>query len=191
MIRVSVSQELNSLLDEAAALSARRRQHYVGVEHLFEALLEKGALLPGDFLAKHRGFLNQVLSDLLQHPWPGTVPAPLSELFFTPRAARAATVAGKLAESMGVSGASAGHLLLALLADAHALPSRVVDVLHLPRGEMIEDLRAALLEQPGGASPRGPVSGSHPAQPLQDESIPSGQRVSGVLAALPRDLTAG
>ena len=190
MIRVSVSQELNSLLDEAAALSARRRQHYVGVEHLFEALLEKGALLPGDFLAKHRGFLNQVLSDLLQHPWPGTVPAPLSELFFTPRAARAATVAGKLAESMGVSGASAGHLLLALLADAHALPSRVVDVLHLPRGEMIEDLRAALLEQPGGASPQGPVSGSHPAQPLQDESIPSGQRVSVVLAALTRDLTA-
>ncbi|HQK75828.1 MAG TPA: hypothetical protein PKZ25_06495, partial [Candidatus Hydrogenedentes bacterium] len=132
----------------------------------------------------------QVLSDLLQHPWPGTVPAPLSESFFTPRAARAATVAGKLAESMGVSGASAGHLLLALLADAHALPSRVVDVLHLPRGEMIEDLRAALLEQPGGASPRDPGSGSHPAQPLQDESIPSGQRVSGVLAALTRDLTA-
>lgn len=190
MIQISVSQELNTILDEAAALSARRRQHYVGVEHLFEAVLEKSGALPQDFFAKFRDLFTHALSDILQHPWPGTVPAPLSDSFFTPRAAQVTTSAGKLAERMGASGASAGHLLLAILADAHALPSRVMDALHLPRGAIVEELRTALALGPIKQPPRGHPAATRPAETVPGAEPLPGQQAGPMLASLTRDLTA-
>jgi len=190
VVRVSISQEINAILDEAAALSANRRQHYVGVEHLFEAILEKPESLPQDFFLHYEGVLEQALSDIRQHPWPGNVPTPSSEPFFTPRAAQVAAMAGKLAEGMALSSASTGHLLLAILADPHSLPSRVFDASRLLRGPLLEDLRDYLRKSSDNASfNRRNSLRKDAAAGAPEKSAASGPAGSSVLALLTRDLT--
>ena len=39
VVQVRVSPEVGALLDEAVAVSARRGTRYVGVQHLFEAVV--------------------------------------------------------------------------------------------------------------------------------------------------------
>lgn len=190
-MHVSVSKEISTLLDEAAALSANRRQHYVGVEHLFEAILEHPGSLPQKFWASHQSTLNQALSDILQHPWPGNVPTPSSEPFFTPRAAQLASMAGKLAERRNCPAASPAHLLLAILIDAHALPSRVLDALRLPRGQLLEDLRASLHEYTESIPSHGrTMARAEAARAPAEELSPPVMQGSSSLASLTRDLTA-
>ncbi len=192
MIQVSVSREVNGILDEAAALSAKRRQHYVGVEHLFEAIGQKTSHLPEKFLAIHRDSFERTLSDILQHPWPGTLPAPNSETFFTPRAAQATAIAGKLAESYGGTTATSGHLLLAILADAHSLPSRVMDALQLPRGDMLEDLRAELGKKESREVQPQDAGAVQPAavRPSLERTACAEATEPELLSSLTRDLTA-
>lgn len=141
---VSVSPETSRLLDEAATCSVRRGQRYVGVEHLFEVLVAKSSLLPIAVCEHHLRALQTAAREVERMAWQGIMPPVGPEIFHTPRCAHAINDAAKLAERLSRSQPKAGHLLLAILVDAHAAPSMVMDRLNLGRGRIIETLRNAL-----------------------------------------------
>jgi len=144
-VQVPVSQEVNALLDDATAISLRRGQMYVGVEHLFESILIKSDLLPHSFVSKYIAAMRAASHEMTRERWKGDMPLAHPEVFYTPRCAAVATQAAKLGQRLSSGNAGAGHLLLAILADAHAAPSRAFDRLLLPRGEMIALLRTELM----------------------------------------------
>jgi len=149
-VQVHVSPETNSLLNAAAERSTRRGLSFVGVEHLFDALIESSILLPKAFREKHLTALQNVSRELTRDAWKEPLPIPAGEIFYTPRCANVLNEAAKLAERYRNSPPGAGDLLLALLVDAHAAPSRAMDYLQLPRGEIIADLRREMMP-PGHA----------------------------------------
>jgi ATP-dependent Clp protease ATP-binding subunit ClpA len=153
-VQVHVSPEVNGLLDGAVAVSVRHNHFFVGVEHLFEALLDASALLPRAFVERYMNVLHTVSRELAREGWRGQPPSVGGEVFYTPRCAAALTDAAKYAERHGSPQAEAGHLMLALLADAHAASSRVMDRLNLGRGELIAALRAELTRVSDARAPR-------------------------------------
>lgn len=203
-MQVPVSQEVNALLDDATAISLRRGQMYVGVEHLYEAILIKSDLLPLGFLKAHSDHLRAASHEMTREAWKGHMPIAGPEVFYTPRCASAANQAAKLGQRLSQGLAGAGHLLLAILADAYAAPSRAMDRLQLPRGEMIKSLRREVMRG-GHAKPRAlePANAdakaaamprqSADAQDLPDLTMGEGPdtRATGVriLESLTRDLT--
>ncbi len=200
---VPVSPETSALLDEAATLSLRRGQRYVGVEHLFALLADKPQFLPRAVAEKYGSVLQTVARELERARWQGTLPPMSPEIFYTPRCAAAMSEAARLADRLNRSRPTAGHLLLAILADAHAAPSRLMDALAMNRGEFIEELREALASSrpASGASvaptvPDDPARREEPSpQPerapvrvSEGEAAPAEARRS-VLDTLTRDLT--
>ncbi|NUM55410.1 MAG: ATP-dependent Clp protease ATP-binding subunit [Candidatus Hydrogenedentes bacterium] len=144
-MQVPVSQEVNALLDDATAISLRRGQMYVGVEHLYEAILVKSDLLPLTFLKQYADQLRAASHEMTREAWKGHMPIAGPEVFYTPRCAGVANEAARFGQRLSQGNAGAGHLLLALIADAYSAPSRAMDRLQLPRGEMIKLLRHELM----------------------------------------------
>ncbi len=144
-MQVPVSPEINALLDDATDLSVRRGQYYVGVEHLFEAMLVRIDDLPRTFRKNYGDRLRVASQEMSREAWRGFMPAVSHEVFYTPRCAALTMRAARLAQRLGNQSPSIGHLLLAVLADAHAAPSRAMDRLRIPRGEMLKALRNELL----------------------------------------------
>ena len=140
-MQVRVSPEVNALLDDATALSARRGQQYVGVEGLFEALLQNSEQLPGCVTPEYMKNLQIIAREMTTESWRGSLPVASSEVFYTPRCAQILSETTRMAERLGNGTAQAGHLLLALLCDKHAAPSRVMDRLGLQRKQLVEMLR--------------------------------------------------
>ncbi len=144
MVQVPVSPEINALIDRAAAISIRRGQFYVGVEHLYETLLNEPNQLPEAFVQARGALLRQAGQVVSREQWPaGVMAAVAGEVFYTPRCAALATEATRLAQRISRGSATASHLLMAILADAHASPSRALDQLGANRGELLQELRAA------------------------------------------------
>jgi ATP-dependent Clp protease ATP-binding subunit ClpC len=147
-VQVRVSPEVNGLIDEAVTISQRHAKYYVGVEHLLEALVSNAALLPQAFeQSGHIQTLHNVMKLTQANQWQGTSPTAGHETFYTPRCGAVISEAGRLASKLGSELAVAGHLLLAVLADAHGLPSRVMDHHGLDRQRMLVDLRNTLVVQ--------------------------------------------
>ena len=182
-MQVPVSQEVNSLLDDATAISLRRGQMYVGVEHLFEAILIKSDLLPPGFMKRFGDQLRAASHEMTREAWKGQMPIAGPEVFYTPRCANVANQTARLGQRLSQGNAGAGHLLLAMLADAYAAPSRALDRLALPRGDMIESLRRELVRG-GHAKPRVPV------QPKAEAKVNALPRQGADARDLP-DLTLG
>ena len=189
-VQFHVSPEVSKLLDAAVAISVRHGQFFVGVDHLFEALLDASALLPKAFMDRYVSVLHTVSRELLREAWHGgTFPAS-GEVFYTPRCAETLASATKLSERQGYAATTAGHLLLALLADVHAGPSRALDRLNLGRGEMIVSLRDELARaagQMGGES--GPESSATPTVKVPAMAGSEGNESESAFATLTRDLT--
>jgi ATP-dependent Clp protease ATP-binding subunit ClpC len=143
-VQVPVSPEINELLDDATQLSVRRSQFFVGVDHLFESILVKVDLLPRAFRKQYQEALRAASHEMSREYWRGRTPTYGSEVFYTPRCAGVTSEAARLAQRISKTSPSAGHLLLAILADSHAMPSRAMDRLGLNRGDMIKDLRLEL-----------------------------------------------
>jgi ATP-dependent Clp protease ATP-binding subunit ClpC len=197
-VQVHVSPEVDKLLDAAVSISVRRAQYFVGVEHLFEALMDSSALLPKRFMERHMMVLNTVARELTRDAWSGRSPSIGGEVFYTPRCAETLASASKFSERQGRAMATAGHVLLALLADAYSAPSRIIDRLNLGRGEMLAALRQELTsDRPArmllGATEPEPARGQ--ARPKSGENSvscaasdePDARRSS--LESLTRDLT--
>lgn len=169
-MQVAVSPEINELVDSAAASCMRQSIPFVGVEHLFETLIARPGELPQEFVANHNRALNSAVSELSRKPWPGKLPGEAVEVFYTPRCANCLNEASRLAQRLGAGRAQAGHLLLAILADAHASPSRVIDAAGYDRGEMIQALRDALAGSPHSTSPLEPAARGGTAFDFGDET---------------------
>ena len=165
-MQVPVSPEINELLDDATQLSVRRGQFFVGVDHLFEAILVKVDLLPRSFRKQYHDTLRVTGQEMSRESWRGRMPTYGTEVFYTPRCAGVTSEAARLAQRINKSSPSTGHLLLAILADAHAMPSRAMDRLGLNRGDVINALR---LELSKGAPTRLPSTKREDAPIAQPE----------------------
>lgn len=143
-MQVHVSPEINEVLDTAVGISVKRGQFFVGVEHLFEALLEQTALLPKAVVDNHLKALQTVLREMAREAWQGNAPSVRGEVFYTPRCANLLNDAAKYAERFRSGGPTPGHLLLAIAADAHAAPSRAMDRLRFDRGQLVQLLEKEL-----------------------------------------------
>ncbi len=185
-MQVHVSPEINGLLDAAVGISVRHGHFFVGVEHLFEALLDASSLLPKAFTDRHMAALQTALREIRRDAWKGGPPSVGGEVFYTPRCAAALADAAKFAERQGAQGAGAGHLMLALLADTHSAPSRALDTLSLGRGELIATLRAELA-RPGAeraqraSEPKDQAAVSAPAAAVKSDAFS--------IESITRDLT--
>lgn len=194
-MRVPVSSEINEVLDAAAEISVKRSQYYVGVEHLFEVLVSTPSRLPSAFAEKYAGNLSAVARQVALNAWRGVMPEFRPEVFYTPRCASATTTAAKLSRRYGDGKPRAGHLLLAIIADAHSAPARAMDQLKLPRGEYISVLTDALSKK---ASKRPKGQSTAPAKEAGEKSASKSSESSNAdskkdtvsLESMTRDLTA-
>lgn len=144
-VQVSVSQELGHLLDAAAEISKQRGKYYVGVEHLFEAVVLTSDRLPGNIASKYGALLNKAVGACQAQGWKGVPPTVEGEVYYTPRCAAMINEAGRLAGQLGNAEATAGHVLLAILSDTYALPSRCLAGEKVKRDQLIYDLRNDLV----------------------------------------------
>ncbi len=152
-MQVSVSAELNELIDSAAASSMRTGVSFVGVEHLFTTIIAKPNALPAEFVTTHNKALNSTLTEISRKPWPGKLPGETMEAFYTPRCGDAINEASRLAKRLSGGHTQAGHLLLAILADPYSTPARVMDAAGHDREAIIKDLHDLLGHQSGAPSP--------------------------------------
>jgi len=184
-VQVHVSPEINALLSAAVEISVRRKHFFVGVEHLFEAMIEAHTLLPKGFADRYLTALHKVSRELAREGWRGGAGSMGGEVFYTPRCAHLLNEAAKLAERYGRGTAVAGHLMLAVLADAHSAPSRTLDRFRVPRDELIAALRSELMAPAAPAAPAvaAPAQEQAPAAPGK---APKARRP---LEELTRDLT--
>ncbi len=203
-MEVRVSPELNAILDDATMVSLRRGKCWVGVEHLFEVLMEQNTRLPKVFMDVHHKSLTQAMQVVAQNGWAGDPPSP-GEVFYTPRCAAVSSEAARLAEKLRSSKLDAGHLLLAILRDHDSAPSEALDRLKINRREIVLDLRNALqgerdpIENKAGA----PQDRKPSSQEARKEKSQSARRIQSkdraehaddsdgsVLESLTTDLTA-
>lgn len=144
-MQVPVSPEVNALVDAATEISVRRGHYFVGVEHLFEAITEQNESLPRSFVEQHLKSLMSVCRDMDRQGWKGNAASEHGEIFYTPRLANLLREAARLAGRLGGGPPKAGHVLLAILGNAPAAPSRMMDHLRIDRGAIIHTLRTVLL----------------------------------------------
>lgn len=188
-MQISTSPEISPILDAAAALSIRRSQYFVGVEHIFEALVDLNTGLPEVFWNAHGKILRLTAEDLERNPWPGTIPAQLTDVFYTPRAVTALNEANRLAYRLTKEKSQPGHLLLAILADALATPSRSLDALGGDRGRLLKDLRDGLMGASPGSVNGGAAPGPEPARDGEGPAEKSPVITDDALQQVCRDLT--
>lgn len=189
VVQVRVSPEVGILLDEAVAVSVQRGSKYVGVEHLFEAVVSQ----PRDFSQvltdADWSCLHQAVERAYRDAWRGKLPPIGGDIFYTPRCAAITHEAAHLAARLRSGSTTAAHVLLAILADAHSAPSRALDRAGRTRNHLIAVLRETL-KGPGmqRATPK-PQNGSRTekAQPQPARGIEKEKAVS--LSDFTRDLT--
>ena len=176
-MQVHVSPEVNSLLNAAVQISVRRSNLFVGVEHLFAAIIEAPELLPKAFADRYIPQFQRVAQLMGREAWKGGPPSGATDVFYTPRCAATLNEAAKLAERYRTAAAGAGHVLMALLADAHAGPSRALDRQGLHRGDILTALRAELTD----ARARSSSAGARPATAPSD-ALPGAPAAQGTPA---------
>lgn len=142
-MQIRVSPEVGAVLDQAESICLRRGGVYVGVEHLFEALVCDAPQLPAPMQA-HAGLFHAAVERVYRDGWRGRMPETSGEIFHTPRCAAIVHEAARLASRLRSKDTLAAHVLLALLADAHAAPCRVLDAMGCDRGALLVALRDSL-----------------------------------------------
>ncbi|MBI3119494.1 MAG: ATP-dependent Clp protease ATP-binding subunit, partial [Candidatus Hydrogenedentes bacterium] len=149
-MNLNVSAEIADIVEQAVAASVQRSQFYVGVEHLFAAILDRADQLPEKVRQEWLNHLLTALREVNRLTWQAQVASASGDIVHTPRAIKALTQAGKIAQRSG-QGARAGHLLLAILSDGLSAPSRAMDRLGRDRGACLVLLRQELNVQPAPA----------------------------------------
>lgn len=145
-VQLHVSPEINALLEKALAISVQQEVFFVGVEHLFSALLEESGGLPARIRDQHLNALFNAAREVNRSAWRGPLQAANGEIFHTPRCIAAINQAQRIADRLRCGPAGPGHLLLAILSDGLSAPSRAMDQLGLDRKGCIESLRTHLGE---------------------------------------------
>jgi ATP-dependent Clp protease ATP-binding subunit ClpC len=178
-VKLHVSNAIAEVLETAASISARHGHFYVGVEHVFTALLEHPDRLPKAFADTHLSGLFSVGREVTRTVWGGRLPVATSDTFHSPRCIATIGQAGELAKRLGGGNAQAGHLLLALLEDPLSAPSRALDGMGLKREKFTTALRHAL-QHPAPAMAHAAAS-----TPARAHAGAEGEAVSPAQAATP------
>lgn len=182
-MKLNVSAELAEISDRAAALSVQQGQFYVGVEHLFAAILEEPERLPAKLREHHLNTLFSIHREVLRTAWRGGINSPSGEVFHTPRAIAVTSNAAKIAHRMGHQIAGVGHLLLAIFSQEQSAPSRAMQALALDRKAFCEFLRNSLA--PGAAAPAAPAAVRPPAAKAayiaEDRDLPGAEALGTYL----------
>lgn len=143
-MHLHVSEALAGLSQRAVAAGMHRGQYFIGVEHLFAALLDTPDRLPPRINELYLPQLFTALREVSRTAWREPLPSVTGEVFHTPRAIAVLHEAQRLAERIGHGPATESHLLLAILSDERSAPSRAMERLRLPRKECMDALREAL-----------------------------------------------
>lgn len=143
----SVSPEARAVLDEAAILSTRRGKFYVGVEHIFEALVTRADLLPESFAAHHVRPLTAALGGVREAEWQGVTPITDSnEVYYTPRALDVMREATRLAQHLRRGHTVPLHLLMVIVQQDTSEVCRVLDASGINRPALVEAAQNAILK---------------------------------------------
>jgi len=175
-LHLNVSAQLAALSDQAATLSVQQGQYFVGVEHLFFALLEDTDAWPAKFREQYLDALYAVQRELFKHAWRGEPPTQTGEVFHTPRAIAVTNAATKIAARFRHPHAQGAHVLLAILSQEQSSPSRAMERLGLDRKACVEELRkrmyrghaTALDAAPPVPAAAAPVAAGTDAAPSAD-----------------------
>jgi len=190
-VQLQVSPAVGRLLEKAGEASIHQGQLFVGLPHVFAAILEQPDALPQQVRERFLSELFAVLRELQRNRWKDTIPAPAGEIFHTPRCIEIINRSERLARQHTGSAADAGHLLLAILADELSEPSRAMDTLKLNRMGCIAALRAAYGGGPVASATAMPQANekhaARPAAVLGDSEAPVSERRPPELV---RDLSA-
>ncbi len=143
-MQLNVSPNIAEVLEKAAAISANQGNYFVGVCHVFAALLDSSDKLPECVRERHLSNLFSVQRETNRKLWRGHAAVPSGETFYTPRCIQLTTQASKLAQRIGHGTPVAGHLLLAILKDDVSAPSRAMDALKLDRTACTKQIQAEL-----------------------------------------------
>ncbi len=190
-MHVRTSSEINRILDEAATLSVKRGLFYVGVDTLFEVLCQQPDVFPRTISEETRRGVQWVLQELDRERWRGMPPSGLHDVFFSTRCCNLINDAATLAAQLSRSQPTATHLMLAILMDPYAAPSRAMDVLQLDRGKFIEQLRESLYRGRREHGVEPVLAGGASAQSSSPEPVSKpDESAEGELQTLTRDLTA-
>ena len=139
-MQIHVSPEINRITEKAVGMSVNQGQFFVGVEHLFAALLDDTDCLPVTFRDTYLNKLFSVHREIQRYVWTGRVSTEQGEVFHTPRAIECTTQANKIAERLARGPATAGHLLAAMLQDKLSAPSRAMKALEMDRETCLKAL---------------------------------------------------
>ena len=104
---------MGALLDEAVAVRVRRAAQYVGVEHLFEAVLAMPEAVPEALRETDVSSLHQAVERAYRDAWRGNLPIISGEIFYTPRCAAITYEAARLAWRLRSASTTTGHTVSA------------------------------------------------------------------------------
>ena len=155
-MQLRVSPEVNTIMGKALNASVHEGQLFVGVEHVFVALLDDPRALPTRMREQYLNVLYAVAREVKRASWKGVAAFASPEVFHTPRCVDVISSANKLAERFGRGIAQPSHLLMAILGNAHSAPSRAMDRLNLERGQFLALLRSELCNAAAGMRTRPP-----------------------------------
>lgn len=197
-VQISVSAEINAVMERALGFSVQRGQSYIGVEHIYAAILEMPESLPNIIRDQHLNTLYAVMREVHRTAWQRPFQAGVGEVFHTPRVIAVLNHATKLAERKCHGPAGALHLLYAIFNDTLSAPSRAMDRLRLDRGRFLQTLQAELIKVPNGKksptkSPATAPTAREAIPGLLDESPPVSAATEfsrdDVIAQMTRDLS--
>lgn len=195
-MQIRVSPEVGNVLDDAATLSIRSGKYFVGVEHLFQAIVNNPSLLPKSTAQTHKAALEKTARVAASSAWTGEPPSVSGEVYYTPRCAAATNEAARLAERLRSAQTGAGHLLLAILADAYSGPSRAMERHGIDRAAILQDLRGALMNSEAGpakaavgAAKAEAARAGAPGQPAKGEPAAAPDKAEITLESFTRNLT--
>lgn len=150
-MELSVSPEARAVLDEAAILSTRRGKFYVGVEHIFEAVVTRADLLPPTFAADFVPRLTAALRGIRQAEWQGVTPiVDTNEVYYTPRALDVMRESTRLAQHFRRGNTSPLHLLMVIVQQDTSEVCRVLDASGIDRASLVEAAQNIILQSEEG-----------------------------------------
>ncbi|MCC6144185.1 MAG: ATP-dependent Clp protease ATP-binding subunit [Candidatus Hydrogenedentes bacterium] len=183
-MKIHVSEEIASILEQALSRTVQQGLFFVGVEHVFAVLLEFHDKLPPAVSDRYLNSLYAVGREVARTAWQHPVPNTSGEIFHTPRCIDITNQAMRLAERMSGSPATAGHLLLAILRDPLSAPSRAMDGLKLGREGCVELLEGELKHRPVHTAATTSFNAAAPAPESAPAPLPA--PVTQRQAALPQ-----
>ena len=148
-------------MGKALQASVQQHQLFVGVDHVFEVLLDDPDVLPARMREQYLNILHAVAREVKRASWKGVANFPTGEIFHTPRCIDVVSLANKLAQRYGHGAAQPSHLLMAIMSNAHSASSRAMDRLKLGRGKFLDLLRSGLCNAASGMGTKPAMKAEH------------------------------